>query len=171
MAANKLKLTRDQLASFLKNDEQIKQFEQLFAVADAIAPSVVTEISDTATNAAAAATQALINISNVSQELGQENAVLGAKLEQVSGVIKSLSNKIDIETSALNAKVQQSLELINSISSQTSVLLSTCENKANAAMSLIEKLHDSVEGLQMAPPPKEFKRSRYGSFYDTTTQT
>ena len=23
----------------------------------------------------------------------------------------------------------------------------------------------------MAPPPREFKRSRYGSFYDTTTQT
>jgi hypothetical protein len=25
--------------------------------------------------------------------------------------------------------------------------------------------------LQMTPPPREFKRSRYGSFYDTTTQT
>jgi hypothetical protein len=27
-----------------------------------------------------------------------------------------------------------------------------------------------VEGLQMTPPPREFKRARYGSFYDTTTQ-
>jgi hypothetical protein len=27
-----------------------------------------------------------------------------------------------------------------------------------------------VEGLQMTPPQREFKRARYGSFYDTTTQ-
>lgn len=31
---NKLKLTRNQLATFLKDHEQIKQFEQLFTVAD-----------------------------------------------------------------------------------------------------------------------------------------
>ena len=48
MATNpriKLGLTRDQLATFLKDHEQIKQFENLFAVADAIAPDVVQEIN------------------------------------------------------------------------------------------------------------------------------
>lgn len=34
----------------------------------------------------------------------------------------------------------------------------------------VAELQKQVEGLQMSPPPREFKRSRYGSFYDTTTQ-
>jgi len=37
--ATRLNLTRDQLASFLKNHEQIKQFEALFTTVDTIAPS------------------------------------------------------------------------------------------------------------------------------------
>ena len=34
----------------------------------------------------------------------------------------------------------------------------------------IAELQKQVEGLQMTPPPREFKRSRYGAFLDTTTQ-
>lgn len=34
----------------------------------------------------------------------------------------------------------------------------------------IAELQKQVEGLQMAPPPRQFAASRYGSFYDTTTQ-
>lgn len=33
------------------------------------------------------------------------------------------------------------------------------------------ELRKQVEALQMQPPPRQFDRSRYGSFYDTTTQT
>ena len=39
MATNKLNLTRDQLASFLQNFEQVKQFERLFAIVDDIGVS------------------------------------------------------------------------------------------------------------------------------------
>jgi len=60
--ANKLKLTRDQLASFLKDAEQIKQFEQLFALADSIAPDVVNEININAGNAQASANDALAQL-------------------------------------------------------------------------------------------------------------
>ena len=42
MAAGRLNLTRDQLASFLKNHEQIKQFENLFRTVDTIAPATDT---------------------------------------------------------------------------------------------------------------------------------
>ena len=35
----------------------------------------------------------------------------------------------------------------------------------------IAELQKQVESLQMQPPPRQFERSRYGSFYDTTTQT
>lgn len=35
----------------------------------------------------------------------------------------------------------------------------------------IAELQKQIQSLQIAPPPREFKRSRYGSFFDTTTQT
>jgi len=35
----------------------------------------------------------------------------------------------------------------------------------------LAELVKEVEALQLLPPPRGFKRSRYGSFYDTTTQT
>lgn len=63
MATQKLNLTRDQLATFLKNHEQIKQFERLFALADEVAPaSDTTGISIQAGNAQAAADSALAQI-------------------------------------------------------------------------------------------------------------
>ena len=34
-----------------------------------------------------------------------------------------------------------------------------------------DELQKHIQGLQVTPPPREFKRARYGSFYDTTTQT
>jgi hypothetical protein len=63
MATQKLNLTRDQLATFLKNHEQIKQFERLFQIADEVAPSSdTTGISIQAGNADAAANEALAQI-------------------------------------------------------------------------------------------------------------
>jgi hypothetical protein len=60
MAANKLGLTRDQLASFLSDHEQIKQFERLFGiVATEVAPNSVTETNILAGSADARAQQAL----------------------------------------------------------------------------------------------------------------
>jgi hypothetical protein len=72
MATNsriKLGLTRDQLAIFLKDHEQIKQFENLFAVADAIAPDVVNEVSIAAGTAQATANEALAQITRIAQVL------------------------------------------------------------------------------------------------------
>ena len=63
MATQKLNLTRDQLATFLKNFEQIRQFEKLFAIADEVAPSSdTTGISIQAGNANAAADDALAQL-------------------------------------------------------------------------------------------------------------
>jgi len=41
----------------------------------------------------------------------------------------------------------------------------------SALVSQVAELQKEVEGLQMAPPPRQFAASRYGLFYDTTTQT
>ena len=69
MATQKLNLTRDQLATFLKNQEQIKQFENLFSTVDAIAPDVVSEINISAGTAQASANEALALISALTQAL------------------------------------------------------------------------------------------------------
>ena len=119
--SRKLNLTRDQLAQFLTDQQQIRQFEMLFATVDAIGPDGVLEVNIAAGIAQTTAVQALSMISSLAQE------------------------------SAINAAL--------------------AENKANQAMAMLGSLTASVEGLQMAPPAREFKRSRYGSFYDTTTQT
>jgi len=119
--SRRLNLTRDQLAEFLTDQQQIRQFELLFATVDAIAPDVVNEISIAAGTAQATANEALAQLANIAQAL------------------------------AVNCAL--------------------AENKANQALALVDNLTKAVEGLQMTPPPREFKRARYGSFYDTTTQT
>jgi D-ribose pyranose/furanose isomerase RbsD len=117
-----LGLTRDQLADFLGDFEQIKQFENLFAVADTVvdSPDDILVLDIAVGSAQSTANDALAQIVAQSQE------------------------------SAVNAAL--------------------AESKANQALALVDKLNKSVEGLQMTPPPREFKRARYGSFYDTTTQ-
>jgi hypothetical protein len=66
MATQKLNLTRDQLASFLKNFEQVKQFERLFQIADEVAPaSDTTGISIQAGTAQAAANDALAQLQRI----------------------------------------------------------------------------------------------------------
>ena len=78
MATNpriKLGLTRDQLAAFLQDHEQIKQFENLFAVVDAIAPDVVQEVNIAAGTAQATANDALGQIAALAQEMAVSDAV------------------------------------------------------------------------------------------------
>lgn len=43
--------------------------------------------------------------------------------------------------------------------------------KAQQALDGLSEVQQLVDYLASAPPPREFKRARYGSFYDTTTQT
>jgi hypothetical protein len=119
--SRKLNLTRDQLAAFLTDQQQIRQFELLFATVDQIQVITGTDFEYQADTAAATANEALASIAALAQE--------------------------------------------SSISS------ALAESKANQALELLSRLTAAVEGLQMIPPPREFKRSRYGSFYDTTTQT
>jgi hypothetical protein len=119
--SRKLNLTRDQLAAFLTDQQQIRQFELLFSTVDQLQVITGTDFEFQADNAAAAANEALAQISALAQQ------------------------------SAVNAAL--------------------AENRASQALALVDKLNKAVEGLQMTPPPREFKRARYGSFFDTTTQT
>lgn len=70
MATQKLNLTRDQLATFLKNQEQIRQFERLFQVADQVSPSSDTPgIEIQAGQAQASANEALAIIERMANSL------------------------------------------------------------------------------------------------------
>ena len=116
-----LGLTRDQLAAFLKDHEQIKAFENLFAVVEDIAPDVVQQAIIAAGNAQAGTAQAL-------------------------GALTEIAQGLAIQASAAETKAQQALDALAAVRQQVDYLVS-------------------------APPPREFKRARYGSFYSTATQT
>lgn len=146
MAQQQLKLTRDQLASFLKDFEQIKQFEKLFATVDAIAPDFVNEVFTLAANADAKAIQALGQI---------------AEFAQAAAICCAVADR----------KATEALDTLAATKQETAVSIAMAENKAAQALAILQNLSAAVEGLQAAPPPREFKRARYGSFYDTTTQT
>jgi hypothetical protein len=144
--SRKLNLTRDQLSAFLTDQQQIRQFELLFATVDEIQVIIGTDFEYQADTAAANANNALAQISALAQDTAVDDAVL-------------------------NAKVNQTLSQLAYIAQEAAVNCAMAENKANQALALVDNLTKAVEGLQMTPPQREFKRSRYGSFYDTTTQT
>lgn len=111
----RLGLTRDQLASFLQDFEQIKQFENLFSAVDDVINVTVDDINISAGNAGATADQALAEVQDLSDSLNKQ---------------------------ALPATIDD-----------------------------IVSLQAQITALQQTPPPKEYRTPRYGSFYDTTTQT
>jgi hypothetical protein len=143
--SRRLNLTRDQLAQFLTDQQQIRQFELLFATVDAIAPDVVSEINIASGTAQATAVQAL-------------------------GMIAALAQEAAVSSAVIDGKSTLALTQIASLSQDAAVSIASTENKVNQVMALLGNLTSAVEGLQMTPPAREFKRARYGSFYDTTTQ-
>jgi hypothetical protein len=136
-----LGLTRDQLAEFLGSPEQIKQFENLFAVADTVIdiPTDIVFIDFEAGLAQSSANDALAQIASQAQESAVNAALAEGKANQALALIDNLRKAVE------GLQITPPLELV-------------------------DNLRKTVEGLQMTPPPREFKRARYGSFYDTTTQ-
>ena len=145
MATKKLGLTRDQLASFLSDHEKVKQFENLFRTTNELIDITEGAVIE-AGGASANANLALDSV----HKLAQDSAI-GAAVADI--------------------KAEEALSQIDNLQKQTSIDLAFIENKANHVLTLLDKVSKDVDGLQMLPPPREFKRSRYGSFYDTTTQT
>jgi len=114
----RLNLTRDQLAMFLQDHEQIKQFEKLFQIVDTINTVTIDEVNVSAGNAGASANEAL------------------SQVEALQSLVQLLAYAPEAPT-----------------------------------QSDIAALQDQITALQQQPPPKEFRTPRFGSFYDTTTQT
>lgn len=135
----KLSLTRDQLAKFLTDHEQIRQFERLFAVADSISDSEVEALEYIAAGALAKANALEGQVEELERELQLVKDPVAQSREQI---LRQAIDRLEVELGTLRARVSSN-------------------------QSLVASLDRRVDGLELTiPPPKEFKRARYGSFYN-----
>jgi hypothetical protein len=98
--SRRLNLTRDQLAAFLTDQQQIRQFELLFSTVDQIQVIVGTDFEYQADNAAATANEALASLSALAQETAVTNAALEAKIQQALDAIPRLAQALELLAAA-----------------------------------------------------------------------
>jgi hypothetical protein len=94
--SRRLNLTRDQLATFLTDQQQIRQFELLFSTVDQIQVIVGTDFEYQADNAAATANEALASLSALAQDTAVTNAALEAKIQQAIDAIPRLAQALEL---------------------------------------------------------------------------
>jgi hypothetical protein len=94
--SRRLNLTRDQLAAFLTDQQQIRQFELLFSAVDQLQVIVGTDFEYQADTAAATANNALAQISALAQDTAVDDAVLNAKVQQALDAIPRLAQALDL---------------------------------------------------------------------------
>jgi hypothetical protein len=101
MATQRLNLTRDQLATFLKNQEQIKQFELLFQVADQVSPSSDTPgIEIQAGQAQATANEALAQIVSLAKDAAINAGTADQKAVEALDALNSIANSLTLLAAA-----------------------------------------------------------------------
>jgi hypothetical protein len=94
--SRRLNLTRDQLAEFLTDQQQIRQFELLFSTVDTLQVIVGTDFEYQADNAAATANEALAQLSVLAQDIAVDDAVLNAKVQQALDAIPRLVQALEM---------------------------------------------------------------------------
>jgi hypothetical protein len=141
-----LKLTREQLAEFLPDHQMIRAFENLFATVEPLAPTTIDDLTILAGQADNKAVQALQSLAEIAQTAA-------------------------INSGAAEDRATQALQAIAQLAQDAAICCAVAEAKGTQALDAISTLTQAVELLALAPPPREFKRARYGAFYDTTTQT
>jgi hypothetical protein len=81
-------------------------------------------------------------------------------VDEVNVIIDRAMGSIAPSQDGLLAQIAELQKQVNDLTQQPVGLLDQ-----------VAELQKQVDALQMTPPPRQFERSRYGSFYDTTTQT
>ena len=110
--SRKLNLTRDQLATFLTDQQQIRQFELLFSTVDTLQVIVGTDFEFQADNAAATANEALAQIVALAQNTAVEDAVLNAKVQLTMDGIPRLAQSLEL---LALAPVRNNVELAHDV--------------------------------------------------------
>lgn len=98
--SRKLNLTRDQLAQFLTDQQQIRQFELLFSVVDELQVITGTDFEYQADTAAATANEALAQLSALAQDTAVDEAVLNAKVQQALDAVAQLARTLELIATA-----------------------------------------------------------------------
>lgn len=109
--SSQLKLSRQQLAAFLKDHESIKQFENLFRVAQTVAPDGDNETIIVAANAESRAQQAVDLVLSLVEEVAHNTAFYDAKANQAIDAISRLSSALEL----LAMAPQQTLSAIEDV--------------------------------------------------------
>ena len=110
--SRRLNLTRDQLAQFLTDQQQIRQFELLFSTVDTLQVIVGTDFEYQADNAAATANEALAQIVALSQNTAVEDAVMNAKVQQALDALTRLAQALEL---LALAPVRNNVELAHDV--------------------------------------------------------
>jgi hypothetical protein len=110
------------------------------------------------------------SIGRLSQEVSLAGTNGEAKAFEALGAVDKLSQEVSLAGINGEAKAIEALGAVGTLRQDTSVTNAVLEAKLAQALDVIAKLSQTVELLAVAPPPREFKRARYGQFYDTTTQ-
>ncbi|CAB4202283.1 hypothetical protein UFOVP1374_11 [uncultured Caudovirales phage] len=110
--SRRLNLTRDQLATFLTDQQQIRQFELLFSTVDQIQVIVGTDFEYQADNAAATANEALASLIALAQDTAVTNAALEAKIQQAIDAIPRLAQALEL---LALAPVRNNVELAHDV--------------------------------------------------------
>lgn len=112
MATRKLNLTRDQLATFLTDQQQIKQFELLFSTVDELQVIVGTDFEYQADTASATANEALAQIIALAQDTTVTNAALEAKIQQTIDAVPRLVQALEL---LALAPIRNNIELAHDV--------------------------------------------------------
>lgn len=166
-----LKLTREQLAEFLPDHQMIRAFENLFATVEPLAPTTIDDLTILAGQADNKAVQALQSLAEIAQTAAINAGAAEDRATQALQAIAQLAQDAALCCAIAEAKGTQAIGSIAALEQDTAVTAAVLEAKATQALDAISTLTQAVELLALAPPPREFKRARYGAFYDTTTQT
>lgn len=116
------------------------------------------------------ATQALNLLNQFVQESGVDQAVADAQITEVIQSVSRLSQDVALSGASGESAATQALGAIATLGQDTAVTIATLESKLLQAQDAISKLTNALQMVELAPPQREFKRARYGQFYDTTTQ-
>ena len=92
--SRKLNLTRDQLAAFLTDQQQIRQFELLFSTVDQLQVIVGTDFEFQADTAAATANSALAQLAALAQESAINCALAENKANQALALVDNLTKAV-----------------------------------------------------------------------------
>lgn len=166
-----LKLTREQLAEFLPDHQMIRAFENLFATIEPLAPTTIDDLTILAGQADNKAVQALQSLAEIARTAAINAGAAEDRATQALQAIAQLAQDAALCCVVAEAKGTQAIRSIAALEQDTAVTAAVLEAKATQALDAISAITQSLELLALAPPPREFKRARYGSFYDTTIQT